>query len=66
LFSSDLSGQKCIIKYELNPLSWQKESTEYYIVDVDNEWIKVFLMDKKGIGKSRIIRIKNIEDVELL
>ena len=63
---SDLKGQRCIIRYELNPLSGKKESIEYDIIDLDDEWVKVSFMDKKGIKKTKLIRIENITDVELL
>lgn len=63
---SDLKGQRCKIKSELNPLTLTKESIECDILDVDEEWVKVSFIDKKGFQKTKIIRIESIEDIELL
>jgi len=64
---SDLKGQKCIITCEeLNPFSGKKVSIECEICDVDNEWVKVSFTDKKGVPKTKIIRLESIYDMELL
>lgn len=64
---SDLKGQKCIVTCEeLNPFTGKKVSVECEICDVDNEWVKGTFVDKKGISKTKIIRLENIYDIELL
>lgn len=64
---SDLKGQNCIITCEeLNLFTGKKVRIECEICDVDNEWAMVSFVDKKGVPKTKIIRLESIYDIELL
>jgi hypothetical protein len=64
---SDLKGQSCIITCEeLDTFTGKKVRIECEICDIDNEWVKVTFVNKKGISKTKIIRLENIYDIELL
>ncbi|MTP79989.1 hypothetical protein GMB70_15220 [Turicibacter sanguinis] len=62
---SELKNKKC--KLVSDELLEMKLNREYgcTILDVDDEWLKINLIDKKGINKTYILRIENIERVEL-
>lgn len=62
---SDLKGSKCLIECEEVFFS-DSTSVECDVIDCDDEWIKVRYKDKKGTEKVKIIRIENIESIELL
>ena len=37
----------------------------WLVVDVDEEWVKLSMTDKKGQTKTKLIRIENIRSIEL-
>ena len=60
-----LKNKKCkLVSDEFLEMKLNREY-ECTIIDVDDEWLKITLIDKKGINKTHILRIENIERVEL-
>lgn len=60
-----LKNKKCkLVSDEFLKMKLNREY-ECTIIDVDDEWLKIALIDKKGINKNYILRIENIERVEL-
>lgn len=62
---NDLKGQKCLITSGDAVAFVGKTSLECEIIDVDDEWVKIAFVDRKGIIKTVIMRIENIENIEL-
>ncbi|MBB6625257.1 hypothetical protein H7E67_17725 [Clostridium gasigenes] len=63
---SKLINSKCkLITGEYLAITSSKE-IECTILDVDDEWIKFTFTDKKGIPKTKIMRIDSIDRVDLL
>ncbi|MGB4025069.1 MAG: hypothetical protein WBK75_08545 [Acutalibacteraceae bacterium] len=56
-----LKGKDCKISFE-NGI----QSVQYRIEDLDDEWISLTSVDKKGLKKMEIFRIEDISKVEVL
>ena len=63
---NELIGQECLIKSEEALFDMGNIQMKCYIIDVDDEWIKIRFTDKKKIEKTKIIRIDSIENIELI
>ena len=63
---SSLVGEKCKIKS--NELFSFNASVDVIvnILDVDDEWVKISFIDKKGNAKVQILRIEAIDNIELI
>ncbi|MDV4150062.1 hypothetical protein R0131_04350 [Clostridium sp. AL.422] len=63
---SSLVGEKCKIKCN-ETLSFNGSlDVVANVLDVDDEWIKISYVDKKGISKVKIVRIEVIDNIELI
>ena len=40
-------------------------TNNWLVVDVDEEWVKLSMTDKKGQTKTKLIRIEDIRSIEL-
>lgn len=40
-------------------------TNNWLVVDVDEEWVKLSMIDKKGQTKTKLIRIEDIRSIEL-
>ena len=40
-------------------------TNNWLVVDVDEEWVKLSMTDKKGQPKTKLIRIEDIRSIEL-
>ena len=63
---SELKGHRCQIKCEEGFFALTDATVECEVIDSDDEWIKISFKDKKGIEKMKIIRIENIQEIELI
>lgn len=62
---SELNGHRCLIKCEEAFFSGGT-NVECDVIDSDDEWIKIKYKDKKGVEKVKIMRIENIEDIDMI
>ncbi|MEM1484566.1 hypothetical protein V6615_06755 [Oscillospiraceae bacterium PP1C4] len=60
-----LIGQKCIITTD--EAAWLSGSDTLHcaVIDADEEWIKISFADSKGVNKTQIFRIDEIERIDL-
>lgn len=63
---SELINSKCKLITSEGLAIVSSTEIECTILDVDDEWIKFFLTDKKGVTKTKIMRIDSIDRVDLL
>ena len=62
---SELKNKKCkLVSDELLTMGLNREY-ECTIIDVDDEWLKIAIIDKKGVNKTHILRVEAIDRVEL-
>lgn len=63
---SELINEKCIlVSVECYNVGGKRE-LECTVIDVDDEWIKFSFIDKKGVNKTSIIRVKDIERIKCI
>lgn len=66
---NSLKGQKCIIEFSDSIESFLDDKVSCTIVDTDSDWVKISYTQKKKKEEertvSKIIRIENIESIEL-
>ena len=62
---SSLVGEKCKIITQTNILGFSPEDV-VDILEVDDEWVKVSFTHKKGDKKIRIIRVEDINRIEVV
>lgn len=62
----ELKGHRCLIKSQEVIFTTSGAAVECEVIDSDDEWIKIRYKDKKEIEKIKILRIENIQDIELL
>ncbi len=58
-FLKEMIGKKPII------MSESIGTNNWLVVDVDEEWVKLSMTDKKGQTKTKLIRIEDIRSIEL-
>lgn len=63
---SELMNKTCIIVSDSCLEISCKREIECTVVDVDDDWIKITFIDKKGIRKTEIFRVETIERVHLI
>lgn len=63
---SELIGKECKITIEAEMDIMGNNEVNAKVLEVDDEWIKFVYTDKKGSEKTKILRIDNIESVELI
>lgn len=63
---SELINKRCVLVSDDILQIASRREVECIILDVDDEWIKFTFTDKKGIGKTQLIRIDSIERVNLI
>jgi len=61
---SDLKGQNCTIECKEGLLDG-KTKIECKVIDVDDEWIKISFINKKGENKQKVIRVDTVGSIEL-
>ena len=62
----DLVGQSCKITAETGLSLAGKAQFECYVLDYDEEWLKIRLRDRKGNEVVKMMRVEDISDIELL
>ena len=63
---SSLVGEKCRIKSN-EAFSFNGSlDVVANILDVDDEWIKISFVDKKGNSKVNVLRIESVDNIELI
>lgn len=62
---SELIGKECKIKTEEALIFAGNNEVKCIVLDADDEWIKLIYKDKKGIEKTKILRIDSLDSVEL-
>lgn len=63
---SELAGKECKIKCEEALSLVGNEEMVCSVLDTDDEWIKVQVVNKKKNQIIKLIRIENIEEIEIL
>lgn len=63
---SELINKKCELVSEQGLSLVSKMEIECVILDVDDEWIKINFLDKKGVSKTQVLRVEAIERVSLI
>lgn len=61
----DLKGRDCMIKFEELPMGIASNRVKCNIIDVDEEWIKFTVTNKKGEKVTKITRLEKISEVEI-
>ena len=66
-FLKEMIGKKPTIMSEsIGTKNWLvKWLVNWLVVDVDEEWVKLSMTDKKGQIKTKLIRIEDIRSIEL-
>ena len=59
-FLKEMIGKKPTIKGELS------EIKDWFVMDVDEDWVKLSKTNKKGQKETKLMRIEDIRSVELL
>jgi len=62
---SELIGKECKIKTEEAIFFAGNAEVNGTVLDVDSEWIKFSYADKKGVEKTKILRIDSLDSIEL-
>ena len=62
---SELVGQDCEIKMEEDSISFGASSFICTVLAVDEEWLKIILKNRKDELVEKIIRVDNIESIDL-
>ena len=62
---NELVGKQCRIKPD-EEIELMDSWIECHVLDVDDEWIKIRYADKKKGTVTRLFRIENIDEVEIL
>ena len=63
---SSLVGEKCRIKSN-EAFSFNGSlDVVANVLDVDDEWVKISFVDKKGNAKVQILRVESIDNIELI
>lgn len=60
-----LIGNHCIIRTEDALIFSGNIELNCTVLDADDEWIKITFKDKKGMEKTKILRIDSIDSIEL-
>lgn len=63
---SELINKKCKLVSDDGVAIASNREFECTILDIDDEWIKFTFKDKKGIDRTKILRIESIERVDLI
>lgn len=63
---SELINKKCKLVSDDGVVIASNREFECTILDIDDEWIKFTFKDKKGIDRTKILRIESIERVDLI
>lgn len=62
---SDLHGQQVVIKTDDALQLVGKTELLCHVLDSDDEWLKVQFVDKKSQQITKLLRIENIDEVEI-
>lgn len=62
---SELIGKDCEIKMEEDTISFTSKNLICTVVDVDDEWVKIILNNPKDQLAEKLIRVENIESIDL-
>lgn len=63
---NELVGKECKIKSEDVLLLVGSDEMKCVVMDCDDEWIKVQYTDKKNNVITKLLRIENVDEVEIL
>lgn len=61
-----LIGTNCKIRTEEGVIFNGNIEVNCSVLDVDDEWIKISCIDKKGVAKIRILKIESISNIEII
>lgn len=62
---SELKGENCEIKMEEDGMSFGGSTFICTVLDVDDEWLKIRLKNRKDQLDEKLVRIENVESIEL-
>ena len=60
-----LKGRDCTIWFEESPISIGVKKVKCHVVDVDEEWIKIVVTNKKDKNETKLVRIDKVSEVEI-
>lgn len=63
---NELVGKDCEIKMVEDAISFASTDLTCTVLDVDDEWLKIRLRNKKDKLIEQLIRVENIESIELV
>lgn len=62
---SELIGKSCEIKMEEDAISFGSSTLICTVLDLDDEWVKIRLRNQKDKLVEKLVRVENIESIEL-
>lgn len=63
---NELVGKDCEIKMVEDAISFVSTNLICTVLDVDDEWLKIILKNRKDELVEKLIRVENIESIELI
>lgn len=63
---NDLVGKKCVIKSDIGLEMFSNDMIECKVLEADEDWIKIEYNEKKGNLVTMLMRVDNIDNVEIL
>lgn len=63
---NDLLGEDCEITMEEDAMSFGSATLTCTVLEVDDEWLKIRLRNRKDELIEKLIRVENIESIELV
>ena len=63
---NDLVGKKCVVKSEAGLELISNNEIECKVLEADEDWLKIEYVEKKGNTVTMLLRIDEIERVEIL
>ena len=63
---NELKGKECKIKSEDALVLVGSEEMSCLVLDTDDEWIKVQFVDKKNNTITKLLRIENIDEIQIM
>ena len=63
---NELAGRECKIKSDSELALVGSSELLCFVLDIDDEWIKIQFTDKKKNQVTKLLRIENIEEIEVI
>lgn len=63
---NDLVGKNCIIKSDVGLEMFANDKIECKVLEADEDWLKIEYKEKKGNTITMLMRVDDIENVEIL